>query len=145
MAKGLTSDYANQYVSKNAKPASAKVFRLPDAEYEKFIQFAKYKNFSYESEVDKELKSLKEKAEGEKLMPSIQKAYDELAAKLKEAKANEFYTNKKDIHEFLEAEIVRRYFYRKGVVEHDFEFDEDIKESLKLFANKAEYTKLLKK
>jgi hypothetical protein len=31
------------------------------------------------------------------------------------------------------------------VVEHDFEHDEDIKESLKLFANKAEYNKLIKK
>jgi carboxyl-terminal processing protease len=78
-------------------------------------------------------------------MPSIQKAYDELAAKLKEAKANEFYTHKKDIHAYLEGEIIRRYFYRKGVVEHDFEHDEDIKESLKLFANKAEYNKLIKK
>lgn len=145
MAKGMTADFANQYVSRNPKPASAKSFRLPDAEYEKFIQYTKAKNFSYESEVDSELKSLKEKAESEKLMPSIQKAYDELATKLKEAKANEFYIHKKDIHAYLEGEIIRRYFYRKGVVEHDFEHDEDIKESLKLFANKAEYNKLIKK
>ena len=145
MAKGITSDFANQYISKNPKPASAKPFRLPDAEYEQFIQYTKAKNFTYESEVDSELKSLKEKAESEKLMPSIQKAYDELAAKLKEAKVNEFYIHKKDIHAYLEGEIIRRYFYRKGVVEHDFEHDEDIKESLKLFANKAEYNKLIKK
>ncbi|MFN9320517.1 MAG: S41 family peptidase [Chitinophagales bacterium] len=144
MAKGITADFANLYVVKNPKPSSPKTYRLPDAEYEKFVQFAKSKKFSYESEVDNELESLNEKAESEKLMPSIQKAYDELATKLKEAKANEFYTHKKDIHEYLEGEIVRRYFFRKGVVEHDFEHDEDIKEALKLFSNKEEYTKLLK-
>lgn len=145
MAKGITSDFANQYVAKNPKPESAKSFRLADAEYEKFIQFAKSKNFTYDSELDKELKELKEKAESEKLWPSIQKNYEELASKIKEAKTNEFMTHKKDIHEYLEGEIVRRYFFRKGVVEHDFEHDEDIKESLKLFANKEEYNKLLKK
>lgn len=145
MAKGITSDYANQYVAKNPKPSSAKSFRLNDADYEKFIQYTKSKNFSYDSEIDKELKSLKEKAESEKLMPSIQKSFDELSAKVKEAKANEIYTNKKDIIEYLESEIVKRYFYRKGVVEHDFEYDEDIKEALRLFANREEYNKLLKK
>lgn len=145
MVKGVTADFANQYVAKNPKPRSPKTYRLPDAEYEKFIQYAKSKNFNYDSEVDRELASLKEKAEGEKLMPSIQKAYDELAAKVKEAKNNEFMTHKKDIHEYLEGEIVKRYFFRKGVVEHDFEHDEDIKEALKLFANPAEYNKLLKK
>ena len=78
-------------------------------------------------------------------MPTIQKAYDDLATKLKEAKANEFMVHKKDIMEYLEGEIVRRYFFRKGVVEHDFEHDEDIKESLKLLDNQAEFNKLLKK
>lgn len=145
MAKGITADYANLYVAKNPKPASAKSYRLSDAEYDKFVQYAKSKNFNYESEVDSELKSLKEKAENEKLLSSIQKAYDDLAAKVKEAKSNEFYTNKKDIQEYLEGEIVKRYFYRRGVVEHDFEYDEDIKEALKLFANQAEYNKILKK
>ena len=97
------------------------------------------------SEAEKELKNLKAKAEDEKLMPTIQKAYDDLAAKLKEAKSNEFMVHKKDILEYLEGEIVRRYFFRKGVVEHDFEYDEDIKESLKLLDNQSEFNKLLKK
>ena len=132
-------------MAKNAKPTSAKSFRLTDADYEKFIQYAKSKNFSYDSEAEKELKNLKAKAEDEKLMPTIQKAYDDLAAKLKEAKANEFMVHKKDILEYLEGEIVRRYFFRKGVVEHDFEYDEDIKESLKLLDNQSEFNKLLKK
>ena len=145
MVKGVTADFANQYVAKNAKPTSAKSFRLTDADYEKFIQYAKSKNFSYDSEAEKELKNLKAKAEDEKLMPTIQKAYDDLAAKLKEAKSNEFMVHKKDILEYLEGEIVRRYFFRKGVVEHDFEYDEDIKESLKLLDNQSEFNKLLKK
>lgn len=145
MAKGITADFANLYVAKNPKPASPKTYRLTDAEYNSFIQYAKSKNFTYESEVDRELKSLKEKAEGEKLMPTIQKAYEELESKLKEAKSNEFIIHKKDIQEYLEGEIVKRYFFRKGVVEHDFEHDEDIKEALKLFANMAEYNKILKK
>lgn len=145
MMKGIVSDFANQYVAKNAKPLSAKAFKLTDADYEKFVQYAKSKNFSYESEVEKELKELKKKADDEKMMTGIQKAYDELSAKVKEAKNNEFYANKKDIFEFLESEIVRRYFYRRGVVEHSFENDEDIKEALKIIANQAEYAKILKK
>jgi len=145
MLKGIVSDFANQYVAKNPKPSSAQDFKLSDAEYDKFVQHTKAKNFSYESEVDKELNELKKKADDEKMMPSIQKAFDELSAKVKDAKNNEFYQNKEDIFEFLESEIVRRYFYRRGVVEHSFKNDDDIKEALKVFANQAEYNKILKK
>jgi carboxyl-terminal processing protease len=145
MMKGIVSDFANQYVVKNAKPISAQAFNFSDADYEKFIQYTKEKKFSYESEVEKELKELSKKAEDEKMLDAIQKAYDELSAKVKEAKANEFYQNKKEIFEYVESEIVRRYFHRKGLVEHGFKNDDDIKESLKIIMNQAEYNKILKK
>lgn len=145
MAKGIVSDYANIFVSKNAKPISAQAFKLTDADYDKFIQYTKEKKFNYESEVEAELKELAKKAEDEKMLTTIQKAYDELEAKVKAAKADEFYKNKKEIFEFLESEIVRRYFYRKGLVEHSFKNDDDIKEALKIISNQTEYNKILKK
>jgi carboxyl-terminal processing protease len=144
-SKGTVGDYANIFISKNPKPASAQAFKLTDADYEKFVQYTKQVKFSYESEVEKELNELSKKAEDEKMMPTIKKAYDDLSAKIKEAKANEFYQNKKEIMEYLELEIVRRYFHRSGLVQHSFQNDEDIKEALKIIANKAEYNKILKK
>lgn len=145
MANGTVADYANIFVAKTAKPISPQAFKLTEADYEKFIQYTKQIKFSYESEVEKELKELSKKAEDEKMLTAIQKSYDDLAAKVKEAKANEFYQNKKEIMEYLELEIVRRYFHRSGVVQYSFKNDDDIKEALKIIANKAEYNKILKK
>jgi carboxyl-terminal processing protease len=142
--KGLFSDFAVQYVAKNPKPASAKLFKMAEGDYEKFIQYTKSKNFSYESEVEKELKELQKKAEDEKMMPMIKKAYDDLALKINEAKSNEYYEHKKEITELLENEIVKRYFYRRGVIEFGFVNDDEIKESLKILSNQAEYAKILK-
>ena len=142
--KGLISDFATRYVSRHPKPLTPKDFTLSEAEYESFVQYTKQRNFTYESEVEKEMKELQKRAEDEKMMTAIKKNYDDLILKIKEAKANEIYSNKKDIFELIESEIVRRYFNRKGVIEHSFVHDEDITESLKLLANSAEYNKLLK-
>lgn len=142
--KGLIGDYATRYVSRHPKPNSSKDFRLSDEEYEAFVQFTKSKKFTYDSDVDRELKELQKKAEDEKMMPEIKKAYDELCQRVKETKSNEIYCHKKDIFEMLELEIVRRYFNRQGVIEHSFVHDEDIIESLKLFSNPAEYNRFLK-
>lgn len=142
--KGLISDFATRYVSRHPKPLSPKDFTLSETEYESFVQYTKQRNFTYESEVEKEMKELQKRAEDEKMMTAIKKTYDDLILKIKEAKANEIYSNKKDIFELIESEIVRRYFNRKGVIEHSFVHDEDITESLKLLANSAEYNKLLK-
>ncbi|MFY7861464.1 MAG: hypothetical protein ACOVP5_04490, partial [Chitinophagales bacterium] len=95
------------------------------------------------SEVDKEMKELLKKAEDEKMITSIQSAFDALKSKIAEAKAKEIYSSKKELFELLESEIVRRYFYRKGVIEHGFVNDEDIKEALNTINNPIQYSKLL--
>lgn len=143
MMKGLIGDFATEFVAKNPKPASANEFKLNDAEYEKFVAYSRTKKFDYESEVEKELKELYKHAEEDKMLSNIQSAYDVLKAKIEESKQKEFYNSKKDILELLESEIVRRYFYRKGLIEHSFINDEDIKESLRLFNAPDEYSKLL--
>lgn len=145
MGKGLLGDFATLYVARNAKPANSTDFNVSDADYNQFISYVKSKKFEYESQAEKTLKDFKSKAEDEKLMTSVQKDYDDLLVKLKTAKEAELMTNKKEIKELLESEIVRRYFYKKGVVEHSFKNDIDIIESLKLFSNPTEYNKLLNK
>jgi carboxyl-terminal processing protease len=144
MVKGILGDFATEFVAKNQKPKSAKEFTLTDADYEKFVQYTKSKKFTYDSEVDREMKELLKKAEDEKMATSIQSAYDALKSKIAEAKAKEIYSSKKELFELLESEIVRRYFYRKGVIEHGFINDEDIKEALNAINNPTQYSKLLK-
>jgi carboxyl-terminal processing protease len=144
MVKGILGDFATEFVAKNQKPKSAKEFTLTDADYEKFVQYTKSKKFTYDSEVDREMKELLKKAEDEKMATSIQSAYDALKSKIAEAKAKEIYSSKKELFELLESEIVRRYFYRKGVIEHGFVNDEDIKEALNAINNPTQYSKLLK-
>ncbi len=145
MSRGLINDFATQFVAKNLKPASPQAFKLKETDYDDFVKYVRSHNFTYESEVDKELKTLYKKAEDEKMQIAIEKAFNELTIKVKEAKANELYANKKDLFELLEGEIVKHYFHRSGVIEHSFVNDEDIKEAIKILSNPSEYSKLLKK
>lgn len=144
MGKGLIGDFATLYVARNPKPATSSEFNLSDIEYDKFLAFAKSKKFDYESQAEKTLKEFKSKAEDEKLLTEVQKDYDVLISKLKVAKDAELITNKKEIKEIIESEIVRRFYFKKGVVEHSFKNDIDIKEALKLISNTAEYNNILK-
>lgn len=142
--KGLISDYATQYVAKHPKPSKPSDVVLSDADYESFVQYIRAKNFTYDSEVEKELKEVLKKADDEKMTTAIQASYDQLLQKIKETKSKEIYTNKKEISEFLEQQIVRRYFHRRGLIEHGFVHDDDIQESLMLFSNIPEYQRILK-
>ena len=52
-------------------------------------------------------------------------------------------TYKKEIVEFLENEIVSRYYYRKGKVINSFKYDEVVKEAISLFKDMQKFNEIL--
>ncbi|RRN76467.1 hypothetical protein EIM50_24535 [Pseudoxanthomonas sp. SGD-10] len=62
---------------------------------------------------------------------------------MSKAKANDLVTFKPEIKRVLESEIVKRYYFDKGRIEQNFQYDEEIKKALELFSNKAIYHDVL--
>jgi len=136
-------DYATLYRNERNTIPDAKSFTLSDVEYAKFISYLSTRDFNYNTRTEKILNELRDEAEKESKMADIKAEYEALKAKVSHSKKNDLTQFKDEIRKVLEAEIVSRYFYEKGRLEHGFKYDVDLSESLKIISNKTVLASIL--
>jgi len=133
--------WATVYHQSHAAIDSADAFHLTDAEYAQFIEFAKSKDFHYDTHTEKVFEQLKKTAKDEKYFEGSEKQFDELFAKIEPKKESDLMKFKPQIREFLENEIVGRYYYQTGRSKNSLREDPCIVKSLEVFA--SNYNQLL--
>lgn len=143
ISKQLIFDYATYYRNKNASIASAKAFRLSEADFDDFKKFIADKDYAYNTATETALLEVKKKAEDEKYFDAIKAQFESMKQSLNHDKLADIDKNKKEIIELLEEEIVRRYYFQKGKIEAGFAHDNDIQEALKIFADKTAFQNIL--
>jgi carboxyl-terminal processing protease len=57
----------------------------------------------------------------------------------------ELYAIKQELKEWIESEIVSRYYFQSGMSRHGFRFDLDVLRAIEVLKNEKEYNALLKK
>lgn len=140
---GHLFDYATLYASKHSSIPEPKKFNLSDSDYADFISWMKGKEYTYETEMEDNLKKLTEVAHQEKYYNDLKNSIEQLQHQIKESKKNDLIIYKEQIKTLLEEEIVARYYLEKGAVESRFKNDVEIKISIDLLHNLAEYKKIL--
>lgn len=141
--KSLIFDYATQYKLKHATIAPAKEFALTDAEYNEFVTWLADKEYDYTTRSEDILKDLKKAAETDKYFDAVAKEYDALKDKLAHDKKADLIKFKAEIKQFLEDEIIARYYYQKGKIEANFKYDVEVKEAIAILADKTKYNNIL--
>lgn len=142
--KSLLFDYATEYAAAHKTIASAKTFKLTDAEYNTFATWLKDKDYDYTTKVEGNLEELIKNAKKEKFYDGIKEKIESLKTEVQHDKEKDIVKFKDEIKQALEQEIVSRYYLQKGTIEYSFNYDVDIKEAIRLFANMDEYNKILK-
>jgi carboxyl-terminal processing protease len=133
--------WATDYRRTHPAIDSADVFALTDAEYNEFIEFAKSKDFHYDTHTEKVYEQLKKTAKEEKYVEGSEKQFDELFSKIEPKKESDLVKFKPQIKQFLENEIVGRYYYQTGRSKNALREDPCILKSLEVFA--SNYNQLL--
>ena len=141
--KQVIFDFATNYRNAHESISDAKTFALSAQDYEDFKKFVDSRDVDYSTQTEKELEELKKKAEQEKYFEAIKESYDTMKKQLKRDKLADLDKNKEEIVSLLEEEIVKRYFFQKGRLEASFAHDNEIKESLKLFADAGKFQQIL--
>lgn len=136
-------DYATQYRNERSSIPDAKIFKLTDAEYTKFINYLSARDYNYNTKTERLLNDLRDEAEKESKLEDIKTEFEALKAKVSYSKKNDLTQFKDEIRKVLEAEIVSRYFFQKGRLEQGFKYDADLSESLKILANKTVLASIL--
>lgn len=143
MNDDLIFDYATQYCWDHPTLASVDDFKLTDADYEAFKKLVKSRNFTYDRQSEKLLKSLKEVAEFEGYMTEASEEFKALEKKLNHNLDRDLDYFAKPIKEYLSQEIVTRYFYQRGAVMERLKDDTDLEKAIEVLQNPARYREIL--
>ncbi|WP_210461888.1 S41 family peptidase [Rufibacter roseolus] len=143
VSKNYIFDYATRFRAANPTIASAKDFRLSDAEYQKFVTFLNGKDISYSTDVEKALDDMIKKAKEDKHYDEVKGDIEQIRKKVAANKGNDLMRFKPEIVELLEQEIVSRYYLQKGLVEATFNDDKNIVAAVEVLNNPTKYQSLL--
>ena len=143
MNDDLIFDYATQYCWDHPTLDSVDDFKLTDADYEAFKKLVKSRNFTYDRQSEKMLKSLKEIAEFEGYMTEAAEEFKALEKKLNHNLDRDLDYFAKPIKEYISQEIVTRYFYQRGAAMERLKDDTDLEEAIKVLQNPVRYREIL--
>ncbi|MBX7094655.1 MAG: S41 family peptidase [Flavobacteriales bacterium] len=142
-AQNIIFDYATKFHRENNSITNAKEFRFTDAQYNDFLAFVKNKEYSYKTMSEEKFEELKKTAEREKYFQGAESEFEALLKKVQPSKETDLMRFKDEIIEFIESEIVGRYYYQNGKIEHTLRTDPEIIEAIKIFNDPSRYKGIL--
>lgn len=137
-------DFATKYAAEHPKIAAPEDFVITDSIFNAFKRFIDPKRFNYDKVCETGLSELRKTAEAEGYMnDSTKQAFDALEHLLRHNLQQDLNHNRKEISEMLASEILSRYYYQRGSIIESLKHDVAMDTVQKIFANPAEYRKLL--
>lgn len=141
--KNFLFDYATHYTRTHPKIGPVAEFRLSESDFKDFESWLEGKDYSYKTQTEVALDSLKAIAQREMYLDAIAPEFTSLTAKLSHDKRMDLRKHKEEVMELLENEIVSRYYFRKGRIEHNLRHDEEVNESIRILSQPERYEALL--
>jgi carboxyl-terminal processing protease len=141
--QNLYFDFVNDYVKKHPTVARPEEFKLDDQDFSDFKEFLLKKKFTYTSQTQKSFDELLEVAKVEGYDKTASTEIEALKAKLKPDIAKNLDDNATKIREYLSVEIIKRFYYQKGVIQYYMDKDDDVKVACSILQNGNKYNDML--
>ena len=139
--QNLVFDFVTQYCSQIDSIAPVEDYQFSD--FDAFIAYTKTRNFTFETETERQLLKLIEvsKKEDQNIIPEITKLQGDIAA----AKTNALAREKEAIIEQIELDIAGRYFFEKGRTKMKLKNDPMLEKAVEVLKDKKAYNEVLAK
>lgn len=125
-------DFATQFAIQHQKIDSPEIFQVSDEVFNDFKSYLKTKDFKYESQTSHILKELKESAEEEGLTKYMSEEIEKLQKNIKPDIDRDLEDNKDEIKDLIALEIIKRYYFQKGMISYSLQNDKVLKSALKI-------------
>lgn len=142
--KQIVFDFAVHYRETHPSIVAARDFTMNDADWSDFLEFIKDKDYAYQTETEKELEEMAEKAKKEGYFEAIEANYTKMLEALNHDKKADVQKNRKEIQQLLEEEIARHYYLQSGRFEIGFTHDPEIGEAVKVLNDPSRVKSILK-
>lgn len=131
--------YVTQYCLNHPTPEKVEDFHFTD--FDGFVNFLETQNFNFQTESERLLTDLKQKAEEEGY--SLGSTLESLRSSIQTEKKAAIRKYKDEIVDLIEKEIAGRFFYEKGKVKMGLRNDKEIDEAIQVLNDPARYKKIL--
>lgn len=142
--QNMIFEYATEYFWSHPQPSILDSLKLNENDIERFRAFLKEKNFSYQTGSESALDDLIEAAREEKLYDDNSKELEQLREVLGHSLDRDVASQKSEVTELIESELAGRYFYDSGMIKYSLPRDTQVKEAVRIAADRERYDSLLK-
>lgn len=139
----LIFDYVTRYCIKHPVLASVDSIRITDEDYKEFKELVKSRNFTYDRQSEKMLKTLKEVAEFEGYMEGASEEFKALEQKLNHNLDRDLDHFAPQIKKQIAQDIATRFFYQRGAVMERLKDDADLEKAIETLTNPEAYREIL--
>lgn len=138
---GLVDDFVNDYCKShydhmNVKPQQ---YHFDDQAYEEFMVWMKDKDVPWESDAQRFWKRFKEAAAKERWDEDMAAQMEAIEENISNSDADNLRLYKKELVEIIENQIVERYCYNEGGIEHSLVGDTELQHAVELLQNPERY------
>ena len=137
-------DFATEYYWSRPNITSPEMFIFSDNDYNDFRSYLKKRGFNYKTLTEESLDDLIDVAKREKYYDRHKEIFDALERDLAHSLDADLDLYKDEIVEFIEDEIVKRYFYDEGAIAYSIHSDNYIKRAVEILNDKELYESILK-
>ena len=141
--QGLIFDFVTTYVAETPSIASPRDFVITESIYDAFKAYVKQQEFTYETPADQELKQLQTTIEEEAYQEILADNLSTIQEHLDLQKAQELDLHKEEISWLLKQEIVKRYYYKEGLIQAAFDRDPTIQQAVEMLKEGEQYQSIL--
>ena len=142
LSKDMFFKFANYYIEKNP---GVKTVIPDDRLFSSFKTFLAENNFSYDSQIEKKLKEIKDLASAKNFKSDFQNTIDKLESAVESEETSEIDKAKNEISLSIANEINKRIISESEQIEAAFPFDIQLQKGINLLKDKSEYNRLLGK
>lgn len=139
----VLTDWGTQYTQKHPTIPPVGTFAITEADFEQLKKMAREADFKYDRLSEKRLEDLKKMMEFEGYYDDAIDEFKALEQKLTHNMERDFDRRHDDIIELMEQEIVKRYYYQRGVVEQALQHDDDLRKAHEILSQPDEYKRIL--
>ena len=143
-AMGYMEDWADEYMRRhNGEKIDVRTFSIGDDEYEDFKRFIADKEVPYQSQTRHAIAALRKAAKDDLYDTTLEEHVAAIEALVKDDTASNLETYRREIIDALNAEIVLRHAYNRGVIEHSAASDQTVRRAVELLSSPQEYARIL--
>jgi carboxyl-terminal processing protease len=142
--RSLIFDFATDFYWNNPEIDRPAEYSLSEDTYRDFAAFLEKRDFDYTSASQEALERLTAVAQNERHYKGNEKLFEELGKSLDHDLQTELELYRDEVTRLLEDEIIGRYYYEDGILEHSLGSDKQVKKALEVINNDKLYTSTLR-